>query len=141
MISEEDIQKVVRAFYIDVRQDDLLAPVFATKINDDDWDRHMDHIADFWSSIFLKTGRFKGNPMIKHAAIPDITPEHFQRWLSLFHQTARRLLEPEKAEIFDTMARRIATSLQMGLAFNFEKLGRQDHPFKDYGLRRSHAAR
>ena len=139
MLSEDDIKKVVHAFYAEVRKDDLLAPVFATKIKDDDWDRHMSHIADFWSSIFLKTGRFKGNPMIKHAALPEITPEHFNRWLSLFNETAERLLNHEQAQAFDMMARRVAESLQMGLAFNFEKSGQTDHPFKAYGLRRSHA--
>ena len=57
-IKEEDIRLVVRAFYARVREDDLLAPIFATRIQDDSWDIHEDHITDFWSSIFLKTKQF-----------------------------------------------------------------------------------
>jgi len=92
-ISERDIQRLVRAFYKEVRQDEMLAPIFATKIGNDDWDKHMDHIADFWSSIFLKTRRFKGNPMSKHAALKDLTPGHFSHWLALFKDVSNRTLE------------------------------------------------
>ena len=60
LLSEADIQRVVRNFYQEVQTDDVLAPIFALKIGPEDWDAHMDHIADFWSSIFLKTGRFTG---------------------------------------------------------------------------------
>lgn len=113
----------------------MLAPIFATKIDRDDWEKHMDHIADFWSSIFLKTGRFKGNPMLKHAALKGLTPAHFSHWLTLFKDVTNRTLETEQAEAMQMMASRIGQSLQMGLAFNFEKTGQTDHPFKDYGMR------
>ncbi len=136
-ITEADINKVVRAFYADVRRDDLLGPVFATKIHDEDWESHMLHIADFWSSIFLKTGRYNGNPMQKHASLSQITPEHFRRWLSLFAQTLNDTVTPEQASKFYAMAERIGSSLQMGLAFQYEKAGVKDHPFTDFGLRRS----
>jgi hypothetical protein len=45
------------------------------------------------------------------------------------------VLETEKAKAMQTMAERIAQSLQMGLAFNFEKTGQTNHPFTDYGMR------
>lgn len=137
-ISERDIQRLVRAFYKEVRQDEMLAPIFATKIGNDDWDKHMDHIADFWSSIFLKTRRFKGNPMSKHAALKDLTPGHFSHWLALFKDVSNRTLETQQAQAMQTMAERIGQSLQMGLAFNFEKAGQTNHPFIDYGMRLSH---
>lgn len=137
-ISEADIQRLVRAFYKEVQEDDMLAPIFATKIGPEGWDKHMDHIADFWSSIFLKSGRFKGNPMIKHAALPGLTPAHFSHWLVLFKDVSNCVLETEKAQAMQTMAERIAQSLQMGLAFNFEKSGQTHHPFKEYGMRLPH---
>jgi len=133
-LTEHDIRSVVEAFYSEVRQDATLAPIFATKIEPDDWDRHMAHITDFWSSIFLKTGRFNGNPMAKHAGIEGLTPHHFEHWLTLFQQTAEKTLGPEKAAPFDVMARRIGESLQMGLAFKFEKAGVNDHPFQTYSI-------
>ena len=134
-ITEGDIQRLVKAFYKEVQEDGLLSPIFATKIDPDGWDVHMNHIADFWSSIFLKTGRFKGNPMLKHADLPGLTPHHFNHWLALFTEVSNRVLDTEKAKAIQAMAERIAQSLQMGLAFNFEKTGQNDHPFTDYGMR------
>jgi len=135
---ESDIKRVVRAFYKEVQEDEMLAPIFETKIGANDWDKHMEHITDFWSSIFLKTGRFKGNPMLKHAALKGITPSHFNHWLTLFQKVSNRVLEPTQAQAMQVMAERIGQSLQMGLAFNFEKAGKTDHPFVDYGMRLSH---
>ena len=133
-ISENDIRRVVEAFYTEVQRDAVLAPIFATKIGPDDWDKHMSHITDFWSSIFLRTGRFNGNPMLKHAALNGLTPEHFTRWLDLFKTVSGRTLGAEQAEAMEVMATRIGKSLQMGLAVNFEKRGEMDHPFKEFGL-------
>ncbi|MGJ8561204.1 MAG: group III truncated hemoglobin [Litorimonas sp.] len=139
-IDEAAIETVVRAFYANVRKDSLLAPIFATKIADQDWPNHLDHIVDFWSSIFLKTGRFKGNPMRKHLAIDGLSPEHFTRWLSLFKDTADKVLLPEQSKVMHSMAQRIAQSLQMGLAFHHKTLGTADHPFSEFAIRRSDAS-
>lgn len=136
-IDEADIAAVVGAFYDSVRQDPLLAPIFATKIGDQDWPNHLEHITDFWSSIFLKTGRFEGNPMRKHLSIDGLTPSHFVRWLSLFKDTTDTVLLPEQSDMMHAMAHRIAQSLQMGLAFNFEKSGELNHPFVEFTIKRS----
>ncbi|MGB0908585.1 MAG: group III truncated hemoglobin [Maricaulaceae bacterium] len=137
VFTEGDISAVTRAFYARVRNDEMLAPIFAQKIPNDvaAWDHHMDHIADFWSSIFLKTGRFKGNPMMKHMALHGLTPEHFTRWLSLFEDTATDLLPPHKSAAMSEMAHRIAQSFQMGLAVHMGKSGGA-HPFEEFGVRR-----
>ena len=135
LISEADIKRVVSIFYKRVQADDMLAPIFATKIGPDQWDAHIEHIANFWSSIFLKTDRFKGNPMAKHAALKGLTPAHFSHWLALFKEVSNQTLEKPQAVAMQTMAERIGQSLQMGLAFNYEKSGQTDHPFKEYGLR------
>lgn len=134
LITEDDIGRVVRAFYAEVQADEMLGPIFAQRIAPHEWDRHMDHIADFWSSIFLKTGRFTGNPMQKHAGLTTITPAHFTRWLSLFQATSDRVLDAPHASAMQEMANRIAQSLQMGLAFHHESAGHSDHAFKDYSL-------
>jgi len=138
LLTEDDIRAVVRAFYARVRDDDLLAPVFATRIQGDEWRAHEDHIASFWGSIFLQNKRFSGNPMQKHMALNGLTPAHFKHWLSLFEQTTQQVLTDEKASLMTEMANRIAKSLQMGLAFNYEKSGQKDHPFTEFGIHRSH---
>ena len=134
-LTEDDIQRVVRAFYAEVQKDDMLGPVFAQRIAPNEWDQHMDHIADFWSSIFLKTGRFTGNPMQKHAGLSFITPAHFTRWLELFQATSDRILNPAHAKAMQEMANRIGQSLQMGLAFHHDQEG-ANNPFKAFGISR-----
>ena len=136
LFTEADIKRLVHAFYGAVRKDDLLAPIFAQKIPDDHWPQHMAHICDFWSGIFLKTDRFDGNPLQKHLAVNGLTPDHFGHWLWLFKHTADEILSEPQAEAIHMMARRIAQSLQMGIAFHYETSGQADHPFKDFAVRR-----
>lgn len=135
-ITQGDITRITQAFYADVRKDDLLAPIFASKIAPADWDDHISHIGIFWGSVFLKTGAFQGNPMRKHLALSGLTPEHFTRWLALFKSAGARTLSDEKAHAFFTMADRIARSFQMGLAFHHDNKGETDHPFKAFAIQR-----
>lgn len=137
LFTRTEINRLVTVFYTGVRKDPLLAPVFATKISEDHWPAHMEHITDFWCSIFLKTGDFNGNPMRKHFDLAGITPQHFVRWLDLFKDTASKTLSPQQAKAIHEMAQRIAQSFQMGLAFNYDQSGRADNPFAEYGIRRS----
>lgn len=137
LLTESEIRCVVKDFYARVQQDELLAPIFASKIADTDWPQHVNHITGFWSSIFLKTGQFSGNPMQKHLGIEGLTPAHFTRWLTLFKNTADSALLPNQAKAMHTMAERIAQSLQMGLAFNYRKSGFIDHPFTAFEIKRS----
>lgn len=120
-ITEDDITKLTKVFYATVRKDDLLGPIFNAKIGttDEKWDPHIAHINNFWSNIFLKTGRFKGNPMSKHMGLDGITPAHFTRWLELFAKAGKKTLAPAKQEAFTQTANRIAQSFQMGLAVHY----------------------
>ena len=115
-ITEPMIRTLVVTFYDRVRADPLLGAVFNRVI--DDWDAHLDQLCNFWSSVTLMTGRYKGTPMHAHAALPDITPAHFERWLALFQLTATRTCPPEAAAVFVDRANRIAESLQMGIAIH-----------------------
>ena len=72
-ISEDGIRGLVDAFYVKVRLDPELAPIFARAIPGD-WQPHLTKMYAFWSSVMLTTGRYKGNPVVKHLVIPDIRP-------------------------------------------------------------------
>ncbi len=72
---------------------------------------------DFWSSVMLTTGRYKGQPMRAHLKLKQVTPKHFDRWLMLFRETAEEVCAPEAAERFIEKAGRIAESLQLGMFF------------------------
>lgn len=111
-ISEAMIGSLVETFYGRVRGDTLLGPVFATVA---DWDDHLARLKDFWSSVVLTSGRYQGQPMLAHLKL-GVRGAHFERWLDLFETTARDICPPAAAELFIDKARRIADSLEMGIA-------------------------
>jgi hemoglobin len=118
-VNEEMIAKVVHTFYGKVRTDPLIGPVFARVI--EDWDPHLEKMCDFWSSVMLMSGRYKGNPMIAHMRMKTVRPEHFERWLALFTQTAGEVCPPAAAEAFVGRAQNIARSLQLGMFYRADK--------------------
>jgi hemoglobin len=107
------IDRLVRGFYARVRADEMLAPVFDARIRD--WEPHLQQMCAFWSSVALMSGRYHGAPMPKHLPLP-IDAAHFDRWLELFEATAADICPPEAAEHFVERARRIAASLELGVA-------------------------
>ena len=112
-IDETMIERLVRAFYIRVRRDALLGPVFEERISD--WEPHLEKMFAFWSSMTLMSGRYHGQPMAKHIVL-EVDAQHFDRWLALFEQTARDVCPPEAAERFIERAHRVAESLELGVA-------------------------
>jgi hemoglobin len=111
-ITEHMIAELVATFYGRVRQDPLLAPIFA-RVND--WDEHLAKLRAFWSSVVLMSGRYHGQPMQAHFPL-SIEPRHFDRWLALFEQTTSDVCPPAAAAIFMEKARRIADSFEMAIA-------------------------
>jgi hemoglobin len=112
-IDDDMIECLVRGFYAKVREDALLAPVFAARIRD--WEPHLERMCAFWSSVALMSGRYHGSPMAKHLPLP-VDATHFDRWLALFEETARELCPPAAAAHFIERARRIAESIELGIA-------------------------
>lgn len=116
-LDEALIGAVVDAFYAKARVDPLLGPIFTRAISDADWRRHLDLIADFWSSMLLATRRYNGRPMPKHLALDGLQDVHFVRWLALFRQTVEPLCSPATAALFIDRAERVAQSFRLSLAF------------------------
>ena len=116
IIAENALPGLLERFYGRVRRDAELGPVFEDAVSD--WPRHLDKLADFWSSVMLHSRRYHGNPMalhLKHAQ--RIMPAMFERWLTLWKRTTDELLSPEAAAEMQLKAARIAESLQLGLRF------------------------
>lgn len=112
-IDEAMIDALIEGFYARVRDDALIGPIFADRITD--WAPHLAQMKLFWSSVALSTGVYQGRPMPKHLPLP-IDAQHFDRWLELFVETARSLCPPIAADHFIERARRIAESLELGVA-------------------------
>ena len=123
-IDEAMIERLVHAFYAKVRTDTLLGPVFEVRVRD--WEVHLQRMCAFWSSVALMTGRYHGTPMAKHLPLP-IDAEYFDRWLALFADTAREVCPPAAERHFVERARRIAESLELGIAgLHGVRLGRDE---------------
>lgn len=118
--NEQEIEQVVRSFYARIRSDAELGPIFERVIGDD-WEPHLLKMCDFWSSVMLTTGRYKGQPMIAHLKLKQVTPKHFDRWLMLFRETTEEICKPDTADRFMEKAARIAESLQLGMFFRPER--------------------
>jgi hemoglobin len=112
-INEPMIARLVHTFYARVRQDELIGPIFESRVQD--WEDHLRRLCDFWSSVTLMSGRYHGQPMAVHLSVSPES-QHFDRWLQLFEQTAREQCPPAAADYFIERARRIADSLEMGIA-------------------------
>lgn len=115
-VTEDMIHDVVHAFYAKVRKDPAIGPIFNRVIPEAEWPAHLAKLCDFWSSVLLMTGRFKGTPMQAHARIADLRPTHFARWLHLFRQTVEALCPAPAAALFVAKSEMIAQSLQLGIA-------------------------
>jgi hemoglobin len=83
------ITEMVRRFYADVAQDDLLGPMF-NDVARVDWSAHLEKLTDFWCRALLGIAGYHGNPFRAHALIHDrcpFTASHFEQWLTLFYDT------------------------------------------------------
>jgi hemoglobin len=108
-VDEKLIAELVNQFYAAVRQDDVLGPIFEARVGN--WNDHIEKLRAFWSSVVLISGRYKGRPVPAHIAIAEISDGHFERWLELFGETARKVCPPDAASLFVDRSRRIAESL------------------------------
>jgi hemoglobin len=113
-VNETAIGLLVEAFYAKVRADAELGPVFERVIAGR-WDAHLATMRDFWSSVMLTSGRYKGNPVAVHRRVEGIEPRLFERWLYLFDRTCGELFDEPIAAAFTAKAVRIAGSLKLVL--------------------------
>ncbi|MCV6546789.1 MAG: group III truncated hemoglobin [Cohaesibacter sp.] len=113
-ITEDQINQLVDLFYQRVREDDRLGPIFDARL-EGQWSVHLSKMQDFWSSVLLRTGRFKGKPLPVHMKLNESVPEDFRIWLSIFRPTAHEIFEKEAALLVIETAERIAQSLWMAM--------------------------
>lgn len=116
VLDEECLHKVVEAFYAQVRVDSQLGPVFNQSVAD--WDDHHSRLTDFWHSLMLTSGRYKGNPIaLQLAHAQAMTPQNFERWLTLWQQTTNALMRPAIAQAMQAKATRVAESLHLAILY------------------------
>lgn len=111
-VIEVAIDRCVHVFYEKGLRDPLLGSIFANSIPD--LESHIQIVRNFWSKSLLGTERYEGQPFAAHVKLP-IEPEHFQRWLELFIETARETLPETQAEQAIAKASHMTQCFQSGL--------------------------
>ncbi|MBA3900580.1 MAG: group III truncated hemoglobin [Bacteroidetes bacterium] len=111
--TEEDIKKLVDAFYEKVMKDEDIGHYFSN-VN---WGLHLPVMYNFWSSLMFQTGAYSGYPFLKHEALNGLKENHFKSWIALFIATVNEHFAGEKAESIKQKASQIATvfSIKLGL--------------------------
>ena len=110
LVDPTEVAELVRRFYADVAQDDLLGPLFNDVANVD-WSAHLPKLTAFWCRFLFGTLGYSGNPFREHARIhaeSAFTPAHFHRWLELFHETVDLGWVGPNAERVKALGRNVA---------------------------------
>lgn len=100
-------------FYRRAFADPLLGPVFV-EIARMDLDAHLPIIADFWETVLFRTGSYRRNALRPHQRLhrrADLTPAHFERWLSLWVTTIDERHCGPKAELAKRQGTRMAYAM------------------------------
>ena len=121
-LDESQLATLVDRFYDKVRTDPLLGPVFDPLVGD--WDAHKVLMTSFWSTVALRTGHYRGNPLARHRPL-SIGVTHFQRWLALWRETAGEVLDAESAALMIGYAERIGYGMRVGMGLGGHLRGRE----------------
>lgn len=106
----QEVAEMVRRFYADVAQDDLLGPLF-NDVAQVDWSEHLPKLTAFWSRALLGIPGYEGNPFRAHVDVHRRSPftlAHFERWLELFHDTLALGWVGPNVEVAKELAGRVA---------------------------------
>ncbi len=114
----EQIAELVRRFYREVAQDELLGPTF-NDVARVDWAEHLPKLTAFWCRALLGLPGYTGNPFAAHQRIHQLEPftaAHFERWLTLFEETMDDGWAGVNAERAKQLARTVAQAHHAQLA-------------------------
>ncbi|MCC7010229.1 MAG: group III truncated hemoglobin [Acidobacteria bacterium] len=114
LLTRGDVEQLVDAFYLRVRDDEVLGPIF-DDVARVDWAAHLPKMYDFWQTVLFGAAAYRGDPMGAHVGLARMTPlgpREFTRWLALFDATVDALFEGPGAESAKARAARIAAVMQ-----------------------------
>lgn len=104
----EGIAKLLHQFYADVRQHQVLGPIFNAHIQD--WTAHLLKIGEFWARQTGGPSRYTGGFAGAHIPL-GIEKAHLQHWLGLWEFNCRRSLPEQEAGEMIALAQRIGGQL------------------------------
>ena len=105
-----DIEWLITRFYEKVMKDEVIGYLF-TDVAKIGLPSHLPRLFDFWSTLLLGDGSYKGNPMGVHIELHKksaLHSKHFDRWLALFNDTLEERFDGPKTEEARTRAQHTA---------------------------------
>lgn len=107
------LMKLLRHFYADVRQHEVIGPIFAAHIKD--WPAHLENIADFWSGLIGGPAMYRGGMAMKHLSL-GLGEVHFEAWLGLWKRNCSTHLSEADANDMIAIANKIGARLRTIIA-------------------------
>lgn len=104
----DGIRNLLTVFYAACGEDPVVGPVFNAAISD--WEHHIDHVADFWSTQTGGPALYPGG-MGRHIRL-GLGPEHFAAWLAIWERVCRERCASREAEEMIRIARLFAARLK-----------------------------
>ena len=104
----DGILKLIKPFYADVRQHEILGPIFNAHIQD--WPAHLEKITDFWALQAGGESEYRGGFAGAHMGL-GLQPEHFQNWIALWEFNNARSLRPQEAAEMNALAHELGRRL------------------------------
>ena len=114
----DEIFEMVTRQYVDVVQDDLLQPYFNFGPGFIDWQAHIKSVADYWCHVVLYAPDYEIDVIENHRPLHErdpFTPELFDEWLQIFHDTVDGGWTGPHA----TIAKQRATGMAWAMAHRF----------------------
>uniref|UniRef100_A0A5Q5BSD8 Group III truncated hemoglobin n=2 Tax=unclassified Mycobacterium TaxID=2642494 RepID=A0A5Q5BSD8_MYCSS len=118
LTTRADVESLLRRFYSEAFEDELLALPFA-ELSSHGLEEHLPVMCDFWETVLFRAGLYRRNALHVHRRIHHQTPldaTHFVRWLSLWSATIDDMYRGPVAEHAKIQATRIATAMHRRLA-------------------------
>ncbi|MBT8220650.1 MAG: group III truncated hemoglobin [Bacteroidia bacterium] len=112
--NRQDIQHLVDSFYLQAMSDKRIGHFF-TEVVHLDMKKHMPVMYDFWETTLFGKMKYKGNPMLKHIHMDEISPmeaQHFDQWLALWTATIQNNFRGPRADRAIKKANQIAALMQ-----------------------------
>ena len=104
----EKLLPLLHHFYADVRQHQLIGPIFNKQIHD--WPAHIRKIGEFWARITGGPSTYAGGMPMAHMPL-GLQRIHLTAWLQLWEFNCRRHLPAPEAEELIAIAHNIGERL------------------------------
>ncbi|RZJ69826.1 MAG: group III truncated hemoglobin [Flavobacterium sp.] len=91
-----DIKLLVDTFYGNIRENELLGPIFNGLLKDR-WPAHLEKMYRFWQTVLLEQHTYTGSPFMPHAKLP-VEKLHFDTWLKIWYATVDEFFVGAKAD-------------------------------------------